>query len=288
MTKLEEFHVKRVMSSEEATNVVGESVPDLQPDVNEPGIYRDADTGEAVFMYVPFEGSVTKLRRAVLGAGMSTILRSGGSRYNSRSFGFTNRNVILKRESCSPTSLAWDEPEAQMILNETADVLGRQLREALPEIHEQDSTKMDAVLPEWRMTENTLWTTGNINQSSALPYHRDGANFDTWTGMPVVRRGMDGGHLHIPEYNVTLNCRDGWALYFNGHFLVHGVTPMKSRTKDGYRYSIVFYAKRGMKDCHTYAVEVGEARAKRKDRELAGLNLTIADATNRGGTDRRW
>ncbi len=124
------------------------------------------------------------------------------------------------------------------------------------------------------MTDDALWTSGVINQSSALPYHRDGSNFDTWSAMPVVRRGMDGGHLHFPEYGITVNCRDGWALYFNGYAYVHGVTPMKTRSKDGYRYSIVFYAKRGMKDCHTYAVEVGEARARRKDREAGMATAT--------------
>ena len=31
MPKLQEFAVKRVMSSDEATEVVGESVPDLEP-----------------------------------------------------------------------------------------------------------------------------------------------------------------------------------------------------------------------------------------------------------------
>jgi hypothetical protein len=88
---------------------------------------------------------------------------------------------------------------------------------------------------------------------------------------------MDGGHLHMPEYDITINCRDGWALWFNGFAYVHGVTPMKPRVKDAYRYSIVFYAKRGMKDCHTYAVELGEARAKRKEREMGMANQTVED-----------
>jgi hypothetical protein len=127
------------------------------------------------------------------------------------------------------------------------------------------------------MTEQTLWTSGVINQASALPYHRDRANFDSWSAMPVVRRGMEGGDLHMPEYGITVNCRDGWALWFNGYAHVHGVTPMKLRAKDGYRYSIVFYAKRGMKDCHTYAVEVGEARQKRMEREAKMVTQTRED-----------
>lgn len=275
MKLLPEFELKRVMTKKEADEVVGDAVAASEPNVNEAGIYRDADTGEAILVYAPYPAKITELRKAVIGTKYSTTLRSSGTRNVSRTFGFTTRSAVLQREACTPTSLTYDDPEAQMILNNTAEVLGEYLREQLPEVYEHDYQTVGAVLPEWRMTEDALWTSGVINQSSALPYHRDGANFDTWSAMPVVRRGMDGGHLHMPEYGITINCRDGWALWFNGYALVHGVTPMSSRQKDGYRYSIVFYAKRGMKDCHTYAVEIGEARKRRKEREagMVGDNM---------------
>lgn len=275
MKLLPEFELKRVMTKKEADEVVGDGVEASEPNVNEAGIYRDADTGEAILVYAPYPAKITELRKAVIGTKYSTTLRSSGTRNVSRTFGFTTRSAVLQREACTPTSLTYDDPEAQMILNNTAEVLGEYLREQLPEVYEHDYQTVGAVLPEWRMTEDALWTSGVINQSSALPYHRDGANFDTWSAMPVVRRGMDGGHLHMPEYGITINCRDGWALWFNGYALVHGVTPMSSRQKDGYRYSIVFYAKRGMKDCHTYAVEIGEARKRRKEREagMVGDNM---------------
>lgn len=272
MSKLPVFHVKRILTKIEADQVVGKPVEALEPNINEAGIYRDADTGEAILVYAPYPEDTIDLRRAVLSTDYSTTLRSSGTRNVSRTFGFARRSVVLQREACSPASLAWDNPEAQITLNKTAGVLGRYLREQLPEVYLHDVQEVDQVLPEWRMTEDALWTSGVINQSSALPYHRDGANFDTWSAMPVIRRGMDGGNLHMPEYDITINCRDGWALWFNGYAYVHGVTPMKSRAKDGYRYSIVFYAQRGMKDCHTYAVEIGEARKKRQEREAAMFN----------------
>jgi len=272
VSKLPEFRVKRVLTKEQADEVVGEKVEYSEPNVSVAGIYRDADTDEAILVYAPYPAPVTDLRRAVLNTEYSTTLRASGTRNNSRVFGFTNRSAVLQREACTPTSLAWESPEAQMTLNDTAEILGNYLRDELPEVFEHDHNEIQQVLPEWRMTEDALWTSGVINQSSALPYHRDGSNFDTWSAMPVIRRGMDGGHLHMPEYGITINCRDGWALWFNGYALVHGVTPLKARTKDGYRYSIVFYAKRGMKDCHTYAVEVGEARKRRAEREAGMLD----------------
>jgi hypothetical protein len=278
MPKLPEFPVKRVLTKEQADEVVGEKVAASEPNVNLAGIYRDVDTGEAILVYAPYPDSTTLLRKAVLDTNYSTTLRASGTRNVSRTFGFTNRSAVLQREACTPTSLAWESPEAQMTLNQTAEVLGDYLREQLPEVFLHDKQEIEQVLPEWRMTEDALWTSGVINQSSALPYHRDGSNFDTWSAMPVVRRGMEGGHLHMPEYDITINCRDGWALWFNGYAYVHGVTPMSPRAKDGYRYSIVFYAKRGMKDCYTYAVEVGEARKRRQGREEGMTDTSVEGA----------
>jgi len=281
MRKLPEFLIDRVLNKEQADEVVGAKVEALEPNVNEAGIYRDKETGEAVLVYAPYPAAITPLRKAVLDTNYSTTLRASGTRNVSRTFGFTNRSAVLQREACTPTSLAWDSPEAAITLNETAVVLGDYLRDQLPEVFEHDMNELSQVLPEWRMTEDALWTSGVINQSSALPYHRDGSNFDTWSAMPVVRRGMDGGNLHMPEYGITINCRDGWALWFNGYAYVHGVTPMSPRAKDGYRYSIVFYAKRGMKDCHTYAVELGEARARRQGREAGMTDTSVESAMSK-------
>jgi hypothetical protein len=281
MDKLPDFLIKRVLDKKQADQVVGQTVADIEPNVNEAGIYRDEETGEAILVYAPYPAPVTSLRKAVIDTNYSTTLRASGTRNVSRTFGFTDRSAVLQREACTPTSLAWDSPEAAITLNETAVILGNYLRDQLPEVFLHDQTELSQVLPEWRMTEDNLWTSGVINQSSALPYHRDGSNFDTWSAMPVVRRGMDGGNLHMPEYGITINCRDGWALWFNGYAYVHGVTPMKARAKDGYRYSIVFYAKRGMKDCHTYAVEVGEARKRRQGREEGMTDLSIENAMSK-------
>jgi hypothetical protein len=283
---LPEFFIDRVESAGDANESIGEMVTDNEPNVNEPGIYRDRETGEAVLVYAPFPGDLKRLRKSILDTAMSTTLRSNGMRNLSRTFGMAARSVVLKRESCRPASLAWENPEAQMTLNATASDLGKFLKSVLPEIYEEDEKVVDQVLPEWRMTEDSLWTSGVINSSSQLPYHRDRANFETWSAMPVLRRNMKGGHLTMPEYGITINCRDGYALWFNGNKYVHGVTPMNATSKDGYRYSIVFYALRGMKDCHTYAVEVGEARKKRTERENAMVDSSAEQIGERIKTGR--
>jgi hypothetical protein len=42
---------------------------------------------------------------------------------------------------------------------------------------------------------------------------------------------------------------------------------MHTSAKDGYRYSIVYYALRGMKDCFTFAVETAKGAENRTKRE---------------------
>jgi hypothetical protein len=269
---LAEHFIEQKLSTIEAKEFLGETVTWKEPNVSEPGVYRDAETGEAIVVYAPYPGETPALRQAVFSAKMSETVRTGsGSNNVSRVFGFTTRSVTQQREACRSTSFALESPGPQRTLDGAAGVLSEYLKAELPEVYEDDLQRVSAVLPEWRMSEDSLWTSGVINQSSQLPYHVDGANFDTWSAMPILRRGMDGGHLHMPEYDITLNCRDGWAIWFNGYRYVHGVTPMAARQKDGYRYTMVFYAKKGMKDCHTYAVEIGEARKKRKARELAAV-----------------
>ncbi len=282
--ELKEHTVQRQLDRTEAKEYLGETVTWREPNLNEAGIYRDAETGEAVMLYAPYPENTTELRRAVFSTEMGSTLRQAtGNGNRSRVFGFTTRNVFTQKEACRPTSLSYENPTAQRTMNQTATALGAYLKDQLPEVYEVDFQQAEAVLPEWRMTEDSLWTSGVINQSSQLPYHVDAANFDTWSAMPILRRGMDGGHLHLPEYDITVNCRDGWAVWFNGYRYVHGVTPMKPRQKDGYRYTIVFYAKRGMKDCHTYAVEIGEARKRRKERELAMVGEDLAKVKSKLG-----
>jgi hypothetical protein len=151
------------------------------------------------------------------------------------------------------------------------------MRKIAPEVYDNDKVETNAVADEWRISEDSLWTSGVINKTSTLPYHYDGNNFDMWSAMPVVRRGIRGGALSMPEYGVTVECRDGWVLFFPGYRYLHGVTPIAHVTKDAYRYSVVYYCLRGMKDCFTYAVEQAEARKKRTQREVGLASAVKGD-----------
>lgn len=259
----------RVLSAEDATALVGHDVDPVEANITTATIAVDPERGEPVFAYLPL-GPVAELRRAVLGIRYSVSggqVRSTGLRNSSRTFGYGPRRPVYRREGCSPTSTSGDFPREHTVIANFSDRLADVLGQVNPELVTRGREAASPVLPEWRLGESKLWTSGVINQSARLPYHRDAFNLPAWSAMPVLRRHMDGGYLAIPEYGAVLACRDGWGVFFAGYELVHGVTPMSPRREDGYRYSVVYYALRGMKDCFTHAVETAYARRKRTERE---------------------
>lgn len=260
--------VRRVITPEQATQQIGEAVPYRDADLTAATIAADTHTGEPVFAYLPV-GPVGELRKAVLGFEFNmTTDRTNGMVNVSRTFGYAPRRPVYTREGCHETRL-WSESTAgHGTLIGFGDRLRSMLGDMFPQVAATDDATMHAVNEEWKLGE-TNWTSGVINQSSSLPYHRDAFNFPVWTAMPVLRRHMRGGYLHIPEYDVTVESRDGWAVFFPGYKLVHGVTPMRPTAEDGYRYSVVYYALKGMKDCFTHAVETAYARRRRTEREQA-------------------
>lgn len=261
--------IGRVLSDEAADALIGDPTPPEAADVNVTGagVYVDARTGEPVFLYAPLPGDLTAYRAAVRAVPITTTLRGSGTRNASRTFGMASRNVILRRESCRPASLALDRPELHAVLVALADGL-RELMEAnVPERLAVDRATVAEVGADWRMAPGSVWTSGNINVGSALPYHRDRANYPVWSGMPVLRRGVRGGYLHVPAYDATIACRDGWVVCFDGNRVVHGVTPMEERDPDGYRVSVVYYALRNMKQCLPCDQERAAAAQRRTDRE---------------------
>lgn len=279
--------VPRVMSADDASDLVGEPVPaDLEANVTRAGLYYDAETGEPVLGYAPYPAdrqALATLRRAVLEVPWSATRRaSTGIQNVSRTFGTAPRLPVRRRESCRPTSLAVERPDIHIHLEHAATTLSAWLNDLLPDQIEHDRHEVASVLPEWRIGDDTVWTSGVINRTSVLPYHRDGANFKAWSAMPVFRRGTRGGFLSLPEYDLTVACRDTWTLYFPGWSVVHGVTPITKVEDDGYRISVVFYSLQGTKDCHTFAKELARGQRIRTERESHYLR---DDDTDGAGDD---
>lgn len=286
LPELPEFFIEQKMTRDEAEEMVGQTVPDLEATITEYGIYRDAETKEALLVYAPFVGDLPRYRKAILNVPMSATPRGHlGFTNESRTFGMAPRKPQHRMESCRITTLATEEPAVHMTLVDVSNTLAEMVQTYVPEQFEHDQVVMEQVEEDWRISEKSLWTSGVVNKASALPYHRDRSNFETWSAMPVIRKQMRGGMLNIPAWNATVACRDGSVTIFNGFRYVHGVTPMKPVNKDAYRYSVVYYALRGMKDCHTTALEQARGWKKRMEREENFLNnkdmlKTPADTTS--------
>lgn len=270
MTETPTVPLSRVMSAEDASELVGTKVPQQEPTFRGAALFVDAETGEPVMGHLPMP-DLSNFRKVIQGIGWGgsndNYRAASGNRNKSWTFGYRPRKPMMRNEGCVLTSFGRDNPEAHAYLARYADVLAAQLDDAFPEVVVMGRDVIQQVKPDWRLGDESLWTSGVINKESSLPYHRDGNNFDAWSVMPVVRRGVRGGHLHLPEYGMTVPCRDGFTVMFFGKRLVHGVTPMVKTTPDAYRVSVVYYALRGLKDCHTYAEETAYAARRRTERE---------------------
>jgi hypothetical protein len=267
---------RRLLSPDEASLLVGAPVPPADESallpparVGEPLRIVDAESGAPVLIVTKMTREATSaLRTAVRRASMGTVARmSSKMPGDGRTFGYAPRNPIKQKEACGATTLERDQPEVAGVLARLAGALGREFGSLLPARAAADRQVVGAVLPDWLLDEDGLWTSGVINRTATLPYHRDGANFHTWSAMPSVRMGVDGGRLHLPEYGLTCRVDDADVTWFAGRDLVHGVTPMRLRRSDGYRYTVVYYALSGMVDCRSWAEETAGAAALRTVRE---------------------
>lgn len=272
--------VRRVLTEEEASALVGTRVQEhydtTLPRVGaEPVRLVDTDTREVIGIITKLPpDQLARLRAAVLGLRMETVARMSGQAGGmmgkaggGRTFGWSPKRVVNGRESCRATSAARDHPQQHRVLADLAGWLGNHFRELMPARAAEDAAVLRQVRSDWLMDEDALWTSGVVNDAALLPYHRDSMNFHTWSAMPTLRYGTRGGCLHLPEYDIAFPARDGEVTWFCGRDLVHGVTPMAPAREDAYRFSIVYYALAGMKDCASFAEETTQAAARRTERE---------------------
>jgi hypothetical protein len=110
---------------------------------------------------------------------------------------------------------------------------------------------------EYKLKENTPFTTANINVNHAIKYHTDTGNFrGNLSNVLILRDGIVGGELVFPEYGFALAQEDGWLSIFDGQNEIHGVMPLIQTKKNPYRASIVYYTLENMKHCYPFEMEL--------------------------------
>ena len=182
--------------------------------------------------------------------------RMSGIASANKVFGTLEPNRLRQRFGCKSAALDRDAPELRALLGQLLTSSYKQLETIEPHRTKDHQELIESKIhPDWLIAEMPF-TSGIINYSAALPYHRDSGNvLGSWSVMVALRKHMSGGQLHLPEYDVVLGVPDRSIIFFNGQAIWHGVTPMVAAKKDAYRFTIVYYAKRKICDCLSIAEE---------------------------------
>ncbi len=225
----------------------------------------DAGTGEVVVVYmVPARRLATRLANALakvpwsqggwdrdfFGPTAQTTTRLSGVVVTHATFGYQPPQPLRRRWGCCRSQFNDRNPDAMAVLTEFCRVAEHVFRIQAPDVHDRTAGRVrDLIHPAW-LIGGTPWTSGIINRTAALPYHRDQSNIPgSWSAMLGCRREVDGGMLHLADYDVYLPIEHGSITIMDGQSVTHGVTPLKMRGSRGFRYSIVTYAKTAMNKC---------------------------------------
>src|SRR3546814_19857088 len=92
---------------------------------------------------------------------------------------------MMSQEGCVLTAFNRDYPSVAAFLAHYSEVLAAQVAQTFPEVEVAAKEAVAEVLPDWRLSASSAWTSGVINRESSMPYHRDGNNFEAWSVMQV-------------------------------------------------------------------------------------------------------
>lgn len=243
----------------------GARTEDFTELIKEPCIIMHEGEIKVIYDILPFD--LTPYREAILRIKYQENERTAGLKTVSRIFGFSPR-VTLRKDFCASTSLAQESPDDHDLICELGQRISAHYLNRAPEVFGSHKQMVDEKMrPEW-VIPGTPFTSGIINKNNPLKYHFDTGNFKkVFSCMVAFKKDCDGGHLSLPEYDCGLEIADNSILLFDGQEILHGVTPFKLGSEDGYRYTAVYYSLRRMWDCLTVTDEIARIRGVKTKRE---------------------
>ena len=193
----------------------------------------------------------------------NSTARLSGITSSAQYFGTVPPKPTHKRYACRDARLYGIVPEIKPLVERISGAAWAAFRQWLPEQAKQHQALVtEKIHPDWLLA-GTPFTSGIINNRSALAYHKDSGNLaGSWSMMLCLREWMNGGNLHLPEYGLTLGVPDRSLIVFNGQSWWHGVTPMMLRRKSAYRYTLVWYVKDMIRHCGCREQEARRAGAE--------------------------
>lgn len=235
----------------------------------------DDDSGEVVAIqalpHMPWAGDVSRSLRSIKWAGakdnQGDEVRLSGFKNAHRTFGHSAPVPLRRRYGCSVCQFNQEYPRLTARMEQFAELAYDVLREHAPDIADAHEEAIAEIDRSW-LFGRSVWTSGIVNRTSALPYHRDAGNVaGSWSAMLGLRRGVTGGLLHLAEYDAYLTIPDRSITLFDGQGVLHAVTPFRQEHTGAYRYTAVVYAKNAMKKCLAGDAEVTRAQRLRSDAE---------------------
>ena len=277
--------MKRKLSCE---NLIGKIPQESEYDtVIEPPVTllvgRDGDLLQKnLGVYLSLSKEAADMARDVaMAAAYTTGTRTYGLPVTSAVFG-TLPKVAIRQNYCRFTRNSVEQPELLRKSLLFAEVISDLYEKSLPShFRKHQHISETEVLSEWLMP-GTPFSTINYNLNNAIRYHRDKANQSgVMSNVIIVRSGVSGGMLVLPEYRVALSQTDGAIIIFDGQQVVHGVTPIVYENEESYRCSIVLYTLNGMKDCYPFGEELERAKINRtRVEDSFRTNDSIKSVTN--------
>lgn len=236
--------------------------------VNESVRLWDEDANKPIAVQVVLDDSTLHTRRSLSRMLNHLVKWSGGNKaatssmrlsgidYQNRTFGTSAPVPLRRRYGCSYDQFNTQYPEIYALIKDMTKVAWDTLNEYMPEAQaEHEKIVAESINQDW-LVPGGAWTSGIINNTAALAYHKDSGNLKgTVSAMLGMRSRVSGGSLHMPEYDLTLGIPDGSMTFFDGQAIWHGVTPLVNERPNAYRYTVVWYAKSGIKVCGSAADE---------------------------------
>jgi hypothetical protein len=255
------------------------TIAPVQNGTSDDAMVIDKDTGEVIAVQVVMpelrsEGRelARMLRYAKLpwtdpNGTLTKNERLSGMGANTIAVGYTAPNKMYKRYAAKLAPVHFDAIPTGNLLLSIAQPMWKRFQEILPaEASAHQSMTEEQIHPDWFLNQ-TPFTSGVVNNSAVLPYHKDAGNIKgAWSMMLCLRSKMKGGGLHLLEYDTTFAIPDLSVLFFCGQKTIHGVTPFIQRSKEAYRFTVVYYTKTALRDCGSAAEETLRAQLSATER----------------------
>jgi hypothetical protein len=243
---------------------------DVSKHINEDVVIYE--NNEPVLLYRTLPKKPTDVRWAVKNIKYAKSKRTHGLVNTSAVFGYNPRQEN-KHDYCSATAMGVNYPKQHYIISRYAKEVAKFYHEFFPRIYNEHKERVKKdVKKEWRIFDS-VFTSGIVNKNNQLKYHYDSGNFkNVFSNMIVFKGDVMGGHLVIPELDISLEVADNSLTIFDGQDYLHGVSPIEYLHQDSYRYSVVYYSLERMWQCMTVDEEIARIRTKKMQREINRLN----------------